>query len=171
MTGITIREPEMNDAKLLLEYFNELMEERTYLVYDRKMTLREERKWLKEQLEKMKKGKLVFVVAEADGRIVGTARIERKNGRESHLAEFGIAVSKDYRSKGIGKMLWNAGYERAKKLWGGKVRYLILYVFENNDIAQNFYRKLGFKEVARVPNAIRWNDGSLIDDIVMMREF
>ena len=171
MSEIIIREPKMEDAKLLLDYFNELMEEKTYLIYTEKLTLREEKEWLRNVLERMKKNQMIFLLAEADGRVIGTVRMERRKGREEHLVDFGIAVSKDYRGRGIGKMLWNACYKRAKKLWGNEVKYIVLHVFENNDIAQNFYRRLGFKEVARIPNAVKWNDGSLIAQIVMMREF
>ncbi len=68
----------------------------------------------------MGENRLVFVVAEADGKIVGTARLERNEGRENHLAEFGIAVSKDYRGKGIGKLLFHECYARAKEF--GRMR-------------------------------------------------
>ena len=165
-----IREPVMEDVEKLLSYYNELMEERTFLIYTEKVTLDEEKRWLGHQLEKIRKGQLILLVAEVDDKIVGTARLERKKGRESHLAEFGIAVLKEYRSKGVGKKLFEACRQQALKLWEGKVRFIMLTVFENNEIAKNFYKKLGFKAVAAIPNAIQWNDGSLISQIVMMKE-
>ncbi len=58
-----------------------------------------------------------------------------------------------------------------ERVWKNEVKYIILSVFENNHIARRFYETLGFKEVARVPNAIRWNDGTLIAQVIMMREF
>ncbi len=75
---VLIREPKMEDAEALHSYFNELVEEKTYIICNRKITLEKEKRWLKEQLEKMRENRLVFVVAETDGKIVGTARLERK---------------------------------------------------------------------------------------------
>ncbi len=80
-------------------------------------------------------------------------------------------MSKDYRGKGIGKLLFHECYTRAKELWKDEVKYIILSVFENNHIARRFYETLGFKEVARVPNSIQWNDGTLIAQVIMMRKF
>jgi len=39
---VIIREPKVNDASALLEYYNELINERTYILHNKKFTLSEE---------------------------------------------------------------------------------------------------------------------------------
>jgi len=77
----------------------------------------------------------------------------------------GIAVKSGYRRLGIGAKLIEVLLEEAKKQ-GLKV--IVLDVYEKNLPALNLYRKMGFKEVGRIPKAIFWK-GRYIDDIKMAR--
>ncbi len=54
-----------------------------------------------------------------------------------------IAVTKDYRKKGIAKMLFNKFFELCRK---DEIKTINLEVRESNTIAREFYEKLGFKE-------------------------
>jgi len=48
------------------------------------------------------------------------------------------------------------------------LKVIVLDVYEKNLPALNLYRKMGFKEVGRIPKAIFWK-GRYIDDIKMAR--
>ena len=45
---------------------------------------------------------------------------------------------------------------------------IILDVYEKNLPALNLYKRMGFKEVGRIPKAVYWK-GEYIDDIKMAR--
>jgi|Deesub1362A_J573_1020465.scaffolds.fasta_scaffold00527_20 ribosomal protein S18 acetylase RimI-like enzyme len=170
---LIIREPVLSDVEKMLNYINELITERTYILLDKIQDIDSEREWVRRRVEDIENKKVVHFVAEdkKSGKIVGGCDFLRKEFRESHIVEMGISVLKDYRGKGIGKRLFNRCYSASKELWGDDVKFIRLKVFENNQIAINFYRKLGFEVVAKLPNAIKWNDGKLIGCYVMMREF
>lgn len=53
-------------------------------------------------------------------------------------------VAETYRRKNIAKLLMDEVFQISKKMNMWKVR---LYVAENNDIARNFYKKVGFSEI------------------------
>jgi ribosomal protein S18 acetylase RimI-like enzyme len=57
--------------------------------------------------------------------------------------------------------------ELAKKKLRPKI--IELSVFENNEIAQNLYKKFGFKRVAKIPKQIQYK-GKLINKIIMILE-
>lgn len=84
-----------------------------------------------------------YVVAEEGGKIVGYAGIY-------YFFEDGyittMAVAPAWRRKGIGKRLLYHQIEKAKELG---LKKLWLEVRESNRVAQEMYRKFGFKMVAR----------------------
>ncbi len=49
------------------------------------------------------------------------------------------------------------------------LKVLTLRVFSTNERAQHVYRKVGFKEVGRVPKAV-YRNSKYIDDIIMALE-
>jgi len=90
-----------------------------------------------------------------------------KNLRQSHVGEFGISVRKEYRGIGLGKYLMKTTLKLAKKRLKAKI--IRLSVFENNRVAQNLYKKFGFKKVAKIPKQIQYKR-KLISEIVMVLE-
>ena len=50
-----------------------------------------------------------------------------------------------------------------------KPKIIRLSVFPENTIAQNLYKKFGFKKVARVPKQLEYK-GKLTDEIIMIKE-
>jgi RimJ/RimL family protein N-acetyltransferase len=54
-------------------------------------------------------GNSLYLVAEADGRIIGVLTLEGGNRKfNRHAATLGISVAKDYRGQGIGRALMRA---------------------------------------------------------------
>ncbi|MDP1625040.1 MAG: GNAT family N-acetyltransferase [bacterium] len=79
-----------------------------------------------------------YLVAETDGKIVGLARLVKK---DEHNALQAIYVLPEYQGKGIGTMLWKEGrkgFESSKDF--------VVDVAEYNSEAISFYKSLGFEE-------------------------
>lgn len=51
-----------------------------------------------------------------------------------------------------------------------KLEHLSLSYIEGNDRARGLYEKVGFLEVARIPDVYRLKDGSMRQDIWMMKK-
>ncbi len=136
-------------VRALCRYINDLVEEDTYLLVNKKVSLKEERKWLKARIEEIGKGKAVHLVAEWNGRIVGACEARSDKGRETANANIGIAVSKDFRGVGLGEFLLKGIINLAKKRLKPSLIYLTL--LGPNKPARKLYEKLGFREVARLP--------------------
>ena len=167
---IRIRELSKEDLKKpkdFLNYINSLVAEDAKILINKKFTLKQEKEWLKSVFEGIKRKKKVFCIAEHQNKIVGIGGIEMKNYRENHVGLVGISVRKGYRGIGLGKYLMKTVIDLAKRRL--KVRIIRLSVFENNKIAINLYKKLGFKKVAKIPKQIQYKN-KLIDEIVMILE-
>lgn len=96
----------------------------------------------------------IEIVAEIDGKIVGTAGIECANPKYKmrHRAEFGIAIDQNYWGLGIGRELTKACIECAKA--AGYLQ-LELGVVSENDRAIALYESEGFEEFGRNPRGFR----------------
>ncbi len=169
---IKIRKISSNDLKKVREfqkYINSLIEEEVMILLNKKKSLKEEKDWLKEQLKSVKKKKQIVIVAEDKNKIVGIAEIRLRRERQNHVGEFGISVKKGYRGIGLGKKLMKEVLKLAKKELVPKPKIIRLSVFSENKIAQNLYKKFGFKKVAQIPKQIQYK-GKLVDEVVMIKE-
>ena len=92
----------------------------------------------------------IEIVAEIDGRIVGTAGIECANRKYKmkHRAEFGIGIDKESWGLGIGRALTQACIECAR---AAGYTQLELGVVAENDRAVALYEREGFVEFGRNP--------------------
>jgi diamine N-acetyltransferase len=101
------------------------------------------------QLEEINHPDTVFLIAEVDGRMAGYAKL-KMNAVSEHVstrnpAELSrIYLLREHIGKGIGKELMQGCINEARQrscdsIWLG--------VWENNQKAINFYKKVGFREV------------------------
>ena len=110
----------------------------------------------------------MMILCEINGEIVGnchlwyTPRIKLR-----HRGEVAIAIVKQYWGLGIGSALFE---EMAVQARSWKLEHLILNYIEGNDRARRMYEKVGFREVARIPDAYRLKNGSMHQDIWMMKK-
>ena len=90
-----------------------------------------------------------FLVAEADGKIVGTTFINNRE-KSGHISS--VMVNPDYRRKGIATTLMTSAlnYIRRRK----KAR-AVLHVDSANDSAKSVYAKLGFKTFEHLAYFVR----------------
>ena len=116
----------------------------------------QESEFLKEKTESKNE---IEIVAEINGKIVGTAGIDAVGGKFkiSHRADFGIAILKEYCGLGIGSALTNACIECAR---AAGFSQLELNVVAENKAAVSLYKKLraAKKRIAAFVNTaeIRW---------------
>lgn len=164
---IEIRPPKPSDAKSLMEYINELVEEKVYILKCNKATLKEEKEWLNKNLKEIKKNKTVFLVALKDKKVIAGTEISQKKEKAGHVGKFGISILKDFRGKGLGKKLIDLIIELAKEKLKG-LELITLEVFVKNRPAVKLYRKFGFKRVAKLRKTIKF-EGNYYDEYIMHR--
>ena len=88
-----------------------------------------------------------YLVAECDGRVVGSLMITRE-WSDWRNADFwwiqSVYVLPEFRNQGVFRALYSEA--RAQALASGEVYGCRLYVEKHNESAQSVYRKLGFTE-------------------------
>ncbi|MBS3815032.1 MAG: ribosomal protein S18-alanine N-acetyltransferase [Hadesarchaea archaeon] len=101
-----------------------------------------------------------FMVAEINGEIVGYIIGVMRWGGEGHI--LAVAVAPLYRRKGVGTSLMVNMMERLRREGANSIR---IEARASNEGAQEFYRKLNFKERKLVPSY--YSDG---EAAVLMRK-
>jgi ribosomal protein S18 acetylase RimI-like enzyme len=164
---VRIRYPTLKDVKGLLDYINSLIEERAFIGKQRKVSEKEESKYVRNLIHKIENKKSVALVAEQDGKILGFGDVH-KNPLDAlrYVGSFGIGIRKEARGMGIGEKLAGLLIKEAKKKL--KIKIIELHVFANNTPAINLYKKLGFEEVGRIRKG-NYYYGKFIDDIIMVK--
>lgn len=88
-------------------------------------------------------------------------------GRASHVANAGFIVAPEWRRQGLGWLLGTTMLEYAKQL--GYRSVIFNLVFYENRTARALWIKLGFTPLGVIPSAVRKNDGTYQDAIIMFR--
>jgi L-amino acid N-acyltransferase YncA len=88
-------------------------------------------------------------------------------GRARHVANAGFIVAPDWRNKGLGRLLGETMLAYAKQLGFHSVIFNL--VFSENMAARDLWEKLGFRALSVVPGAVRKDDGTYQDAIIMFR--
>jgi len=88
-------------------------------------------------------------------------------GRAGHVANAGFIVAPDWRNKGLGWLLGETMLTYAKQL--GYRSVIFNLVFSENVVAHRLWSKLGFKGLGVIPGAVRKNDGTYQDAMIMFR--
>jgi len=156
---------ENDSVREIRSFINAFVEQGSFLLYDRKISLEDEAKWKAERLADFRRGNGQVLVARVGGRIAGTcdARRERFKGRGN--VSLGIAIASGYRGIGLGEALLRLNIETARKRQ--KPRNIFLTVLGPNKPARALYRKVGFRELAVLPKWVL-QDGKYVDHIFMI---
>jgi RimJ/RimL family protein N-acetyltransferase len=88
-------------------------------------------------------------------------------GRARQVANAGFIVAPAWRNRGLGWLLGATMLEYAKTL--GYRGVIFNLVFAQNHQARHVWQKLGFAELGRIPGAVRNDDGTYQDAIIMFR--
>jgi RimJ/RimL family protein N-acetyltransferase len=160
---VILRTPVWGDLDDLLDMINIAVDERVDIFMDEHIKREGEAEWLGAKLAKIENGRVIGLVAECEGRVVGSSEVEKKVRSMSHVGELGALVKRGYREVGIGTAMLET-LVRESRVEGLEV--LILRVYSGNDRALHVYEKVGFKETGRVPGAVKRDDR--IRDLVTM---
>jgi ribosomal protein S18 acetylase RimI-like enzyme len=116
-------------------------------------TMEHEVDWFAEHYKGTLGGRIVSMVAEEDGHVVGTCSVNSlgPETEQSHIGELGILLRSEFRGRGVGEQLMRAAIDRCR----GKFEMIQLDVFADNDRAKHLYRRLGFETTGKVPRAVR----------------
>lgn len=88
-------------------------------------------------------------------------------GRAGHVANAGFIVGPAWRRRGLGRLLGTTMLEYASGL--GYRAVLFNLVFSHNVVARRLWSQLGFSPLGSVPAAVRNDDGSYQDAVIMYR--
>lgn len=128
------------------------------------MTADGEAKYLKEKTDSKNEIEIVAVI---DGKIIGTAGIDRigSNYKVNKRAEFGVSIDKNYWGRGIGRALTQACIECAKIAGYAQLE---LSVVADNKNAIALYKSEGFVEYGRNPKGFRSRTNGW-QELILMR--
>lgn len=111
----------------------------------------------------------IMMVAVVDGKVAGNGAINGIGVKRKirHRCSLAIALYKEYWNLGIGHAMIGYLTELAAKVGWTQVD---LEVVAENEQAQRLYKKCGFVETGRRHNALRFDDGSYHDEILMYKD-
>ena len=164
---VTLASPTVDDAQALLDYLDRVRHETSFLLWgpaDELFTLEQEQQWIRDQLESPT---AVLIGAWQDGRLIGLGGVAGGGRlcRSRHRAELGISLLADWCDRGLGTAL-----TRELVTWARHHPDLCvvhLSVYSNNPRAVAVYRKTGFIEEGRRRWAVRMEDGTFLDNVIM----
>ena len=103
-----------------------------------------------------------------EGKMAGNAMLTMNSRiKTRHRGSVAVGLLKEYWGLGIGTALFEEMIAVAKNRG---LSHLELDYIEGNDRARCLYEKMGFAEVARVPEVYRLKDGSFRASILMMKK-
>lgn len=148
---VVVRYPQIGDAQQMCDYINTLSSEKTFIIFQGEQTsLEDEQKYLDSQLKNIKAKKTIMLLVFNENKLIGISEVGQKVKAEKHIGGFGISIAKEFRGKGIGKLLTELVLQEAKNHLHG-LQIIILGVFGDNTIAQKMYEKFGFQIYGNLP--------------------
>jgi RimJ/RimL family protein N-acetyltransferase len=164
---VLLRYPQSSDTQQLMKFINDIIDEEAFILANKKVTLKEEEEYLEKVMKDMKDGKFIKILAVDNDRIIAAVDGIQLRGRMSHLCSLGISISKDFRGEGLGSILIEELFEQAQKYLGAK--QITLTCFVTNTPAISLYKKMGFQEYGRLPQALQYKD-KYLDQVKMYRK-
>jgi len=165
--NIKFKSPDIVDAHKIHSYTLEVLSsEQEYLITlptEFTVTVEQQMEWIQKIIEHYNS---VLIVAEDENEIIGF--LDFHGGQKfklSHTGSFGMSVRKDYRGKGIGRLLIYKLFEWA--IEQGKIEKISLDVLSNNATAIHLYHSVGFSEEGRQKRQVKLENGNYLDLIQM----
>lgn len=110
----------------------------------------------------------IMLICTVEGDVAGSCRLTFNTGLKTrHRASIAVAVLKEYWSLGIGTRMLRRMEDMAKKREG--VTQLELDFIEGNSRAEALYEKEGYIVTGAKKNAIRFSDGRIVDEYMMIK--
>ena len=109
-----------------------------------------------------------MLVCSVKGEIAGTCQVACMNRLKTrHRATVSIALRRAYWGQGMSGVMFE---EREAFARERGVTQLELAYIQGNERARHLYDRMGFVETGRSPDAMRQRDGTLADEIFMMKK-
>lgn len=167
-TQVIFRSLEENDAQKFIDYCNQIFSTSDYVITEPDEflpDLENKKNWIKSFDGK---AGAISIVVEFDNKIIGNIDFRNKANRRriQHRGEFGMGVLREWRGKGVGKLLVQKLIQWAKQE-GNPVEKIELMVLAENIPAIRLYKSLGFVEEGRVSREVKLSEGRYIDGISM----
>ena len=152
------------DTRMLRDFINGFVAEDALIIYDKKMSMKQEKEFQKSKAREIGGKRTVFVLCWKGRELVGNSSATKDLFKQSHNASFGLVVKKGFRGMGIGEKLLSLAIRQARKSL--KAKNLWIDYVEGNKPARRLYEKLGFCEVARL-KSYYLHKGRYRDKIIM----
>jgi RimJ/RimL family protein N-acetyltransferase len=163
-----IRTVRIEDAEAVLAIQRGVIQERDYFIAvseEFNKTTQEHQEWIKKIIEHERE---TMYIAETDGKVVGwIVFLSQERKRMHHTGSIAIMLQKNYRNKGIGKLLINEILT-----WAAQhpvIEKVALGTFSTNTRAIALYKKLGFIEEGRKVQEFKFSEGEYADDVLMYK--
>ncbi len=164
---VVLKSPSEDDWKAMTDYIRCVASETPYILRapeECNDTEESEKAFIRRYNE----SELECMIAVFDGEtVVGNCNLNVKNRKKvRHRAELGIGLRKSHYRLGIGTTLITELSIIARN--EGCTQFELQYV-DGNYRAKGLYEKCGFVEVGRMPNGVRFDDGTYADDVNMRK--
>lgn len=150
--NIKYREPVIEDAQSIVDFYNSVGGETTYLSFEKDeypLNAVEQAVSIKSTAEQ---DNCIMILALEDDQIIGIGTISSSSKIKSrHLGELGIVVQKRYHGKGIGSQIIQQLIDWAKS--NGITTRIQLDTRCDNETAVELYKKFGFEIEGCLKNA------------------
>lgn len=164
---VMLRYHQVGDVESMLKFVNKLAHEETYVSLNKEYTYDEELDWVVGNIKKMRAGKEIHIGAYDKGKYIGSVDIfDKQEENQSHVCGFGIAVDKEFREFGLGRILMEEAFIQAKSFLEKKL--VSFTCFADNERAINLYKSMGCVEFGRLPKAIKYQ-GRFTDQLLFYK--
>ena len=164
----TFRSPRKEDAAALLDYLRKTAEETDFVLRypdEVTMTLEQEEAFI-ERINQSANSYMIICLV--DGKHAGNCSLQFHDKRKvRHRGEVAIALVKEFWGMGIGTFMFEEMLQLAREYGASQLE---LGMVDGNERGLALYRKMGFREYGRLPNAFHQKDGTMRDEILMVLE-
>lgn len=165
---IVLRTATEQDAQMLIDYLKKTCAETRFLVKEPEeiqMTIEQEEQFIKRTNDSQTD---LMLLAFLNGTFIGNCSFTGgSTSRYRHRATMGIALYQKYTCMGIGRAMIKKLLEIAKKKGYEQME---LEVVVDNQRAIHLYESLGFQTYGKLPNNMKYLDGTYADVYWMMRK-
>jgi RimJ/RimL family protein N-acetyltransferase len=162
---VTIREATKEDAQNMTDFYNVVGGETDFLSFGANEFKRDLQEYEEYITATSNEQNSIILLALIDSEIISIATINSsQKERTKHVGTLGIVISKKYTGLGLGKILMNDLIEWAKQ--NGVTKKISLVTNENNTVAIELYKKLGF-EVEGLLKQDNFINGNFNNTIIM----
>ena len=164
---VVLKTPEVTEAADLLEFIRRVADQTPFLLSsseDFNFPVEKEEAFLKAQIET----KDYFIAVYVDNKIVGDCGLSfMRHVKDRHRCTIGITIDEKYWGKGIGSLLFDVMIDLAKNTEG--IEQIELGVISINDRAKHLYLSKGFEKTGVIKNALKLQDGTYLDEEMMVK--